>query len=73
MEEKAIPQRSGTTPGEFPAWAWLSAALLFVTFFMVMSASGDLLVPYAGEISAATDYLHELAHDGRHILGVPCH
>ncbi|MBV9452608.1 MAG: CbtB-domain containing protein [Rubrobacter sp.] len=20
-----------------------------------------------------TDYLHEFAHDGRHLLGVPCH
>ncbi|MEU4836482.1 CbtB domain-containing protein [Streptosporangium sp. NPDC023615] len=26
-----------------------------------------------GAVSQAGDYLHELMHDGRHLLGVPCH
>ena len=26
-----------------------------------------------GAISQAGNYLHELMHDGRHLLGVPCH
>ncbi|MEV4376252.1 CbtB-domain containing protein [Streptosporangium sp. NPDC049644] len=37
-----------------------------------------LLVAYLvtfdqGVVSQAGDYLHELMHDGRHLLGVPCH
>ncbi|WP_326638530.1 CbtB-domain containing protein [Streptosporangium sp. NBC_01755] len=37
-----------------------------------------LLVAYLvtfdqGAVSQAGDYLHELMHDGRHLLGVPCH
>jgi hypothetical protein len=26
-----------------------------------------------GAISQTGNYLHELMHDGRHLLGVPCH
>jgi len=26
-----------------------------------------------GTVSQAGDRLHELMHDGRHLLGVPCH
>ena len=36
-------------------------------------ASGDLLVPLLGHSARVANYLHEFAHDGRHLLGVPCH
>jgi hypothetical protein len=26
-----------------------------------------------GAVSQTGNYLHELMHDGRHLLGVPCH
>lgn len=26
-----------------------------------------------GAVSRSGSYLHELMHDGRHLLGVPCH
>ncbi|WP_433651296.1 CbtB domain-containing protein [Micromonospora zamorensis] len=26
-----------------------------------------------GAVSRSGTYLHELMHDGRHLLGVPCH
>ncbi|MGZ6827561.1 MAG: CbtB domain-containing protein [Mycobacteriales bacterium] len=26
-----------------------------------------------GKLAASANYLHELAHDGRHLLGAPCH
>lgn len=72
MEPKDL--RPGGLPlGEMPAWGWLAAALLLLAFFMVMSSSGSLLAPYLGQLAGTTDYLHEFAHDGRHILGVPCH
>lgn len=65
---------SGDAPSvTIPAWGWLFGAALILAYLLVMSASGDLLIPYVGQIAAAADYLHELAHDGRHLLGVPCH
>jgi hypothetical protein len=39
----------------------------------LLSASGDLLAPLLGRAAGPFDYLHEFAHDGRHLLGVPCH
>ncbi|MBA2693508.1 MAG: CbtB-domain containing protein [Rubrobacter sp.] len=72
MEEKTI-SRSGISLGDIPVWSWLAATMLLLAFFMIMSSSGDLLIPYVGQLAGATDYLHEFAHDGRHLLGLPCH
>ncbi len=59
--------------GDFPLWSWLLAALLLLMLFALLLASGDLLAPVLGHAARAADYLHEFAHDGRHLLGVPCH
>ena len=59
--------------GEMPLWGWLLALLLLGMLFVLLSASGDLLVPAVGQAAGMTDYLHEFAHDGRHLLAVPCH
>jgi hypothetical protein len=59
--------------GDFPLWSWLLAALLLVMLFALLSESGGLLAPVLGHAARATDYLHEFAHDGRYLLGVPCH
>jgi hypothetical protein len=59
--------------GEMPLWSWMVMALLLALLFVLLSASGELLVPLLGQAAALTDYLHEFAHDGRHLLGVPCH
>lgn len=59
--------------GEIPLWSWLTVALLLAMLFAILSASGDLLAPLLGQAAWVTDYLHEFAHDGRHLLGVPCH
>jgi hypothetical protein len=61
------------SPSDFPLWGWLSAALLLLVLFALLFASGDLLAPVLGHTVRAADYLHEFAHDGRHLLGVPCH
>jgi len=63
----------GISLGDFSLWSWLLAALLLVMLFALLSASSDLLAPVLGHAARATDYLHEFAHDGRHLLGVPCH
>ena len=56
-----------------PVWGWLTLALLLVFLFLLLSASGALLAPLFGQAAGAFDYLHEFAHDGRHLLAVPCH
>ncbi len=59
--------------GEVPLWSWLAVVLLLVMLFVLLSASGELLAPLLGQAAGVTNYLHEFAHDGRHLLGVPCH
>ncbi len=59
--------------GEIPLWSWLLTLLLLAMLFVLLSASGELLVPLLGHAAQATNYLHEFAHDGRHLLTVPCH
>ena len=56
-----------------PLWGWPTLALLLLALFLLLSASGALLVPLLGQAAGAFDYLHEFAHDGRHLLAVPCH
>lgn len=50
-----------------PAWAWALAAVALFTFFLLTQENGALLS------AANAEYLHELTHDARHALGVPCH
>ncbi|GII00055.1 CbtB domain-containing protein [Planobispora takensis] len=49
-----------------------------LTGWMLLAVPALLLLAYLvtfdqGAISQAGNYLHELMHDGRHLLGVPCH
>ena len=73
----------GSTPdqrissGEISLLEWvgtaLLTALLLAMVFAILSASGALLEPLFGQAADVTNYLHEFAHDGRHLLSVPCH
>ena len=56
-----------------PLWGWLVLALLLTILLVLLFASGALLAPLLGHTAGAADYLHEFAHDGRHLLAVPCH
>ena len=48
----------------------LAPALLLAAFLLLVI----YLVQYdQGLISQTGTFLHELMHDGRHLLGVPCH
>ncbi len=50
-----------------PAWVWAIAVIaLFGAYFLVQE-NGTLLS------ASAAQFLHEVTHDGRHALGVPCH
>ncbi|GAA3121807.1 CbtB-domain containing protein [Streptomyces rectiviolaceus] len=49
-------------------WLIASAAVIIalIALYAVFIDNGAL-------ISATGSYLHEFAHDGRHLLGAPCH
>ena len=63
--EGAVPQVS---PRQVPLWGWLLLASLLVVIYAVGYDQGFPALSKAG-----TGYLHELFHDGRHLLGIPCH
>ncbi len=49
-----------------PLWAWLAAVLAALAAYAVTLENGMVL-------RAGADVVHELFHDGRHFLGMPCH
>jgi Probable cobalt transporter subunit (CbtB) len=48
-------------------------ALLVLLVIGVLLLVGYLVAFDQGAVSRSGMYLHELMHDGRHLLGVPCH
>lgn len=50
--------------GELARWSFIAAAALLVLYVMALDQ---------GAISQSGNLMHELVHDGRHLLGVPCH
>jgi hypothetical protein len=64
----AVPARSVAVPALSPKL--LAVALLSVGVMLLLA----YLVGFdQGAVSRSGMYLHELMHDGRHLLGVPCH
>ena len=62
------PARSVAVPAVSPRL--LAIALLTIGLALMLA----YLVAFdQGAISQSGMYLHELMHDGRHLLGVPCH
>ena len=56
-------------PLPLPRWSWAAlAAAVLVLWLVTMEGS---VVSHA--LAGSSTYLHELFHDGRHLLGVPCH
>ncbi len=49
-----------------PLWSWLVVALALVAVYAVTLENGATL-------HAGASVIHEVFHDGRHFLGVPCH
>jgi hypothetical protein len=67
-----MPKTHAAQPLTTPA---VSARQLWIALAVV---AGLLLLTYLvafdqGAVSQSGMYLHELMHDGRHLLGVPCH
>ncbi len=60
-----MPSNVATTE-RIPVWAYLIAVVSLITLYLMLQDNGALL-------SGIAPYVHEFTHDGRHILGVPCH
>lgn len=52
-----------------PIWGWLVAAVAAALFWTVMMEAGAV----SSALGQSGLLLHELFHDGRHLIGVPCH
>lgn len=64
---------SGTRQVVVGAVTGIAVILALVVLYAVFLDQGQLLSPVMGHLAATANYLHELAHDGRHLLGAPCH
>ena len=63
----AAPARPGVIA--VPGWAWAVFALAVALLWLVSMEGG-----FVSDVLGGTpNFLHELFHDGRHLLGVPCH
>jgi hypothetical protein len=47
---------------------WTAAGVVVMLLLLTYLVAFD-----QGAVSQGGMYLHELLHDGRHLLGVPCH
>jgi Probable cobalt transporter subunit (CbtB) len=54
-------------------WAWPALIVFLAAVYAVGYDQGALLQPLLGAASRSMNYMHELMHDGRHLLGFPCH
>ena len=59
-EESAAP---------LPNWAFAVLAGSVLLLWLVTFEAG----PVSEALGQASSFLHELFHDGRHLIGVPCH
>ncbi|MQA16404.1 MAG: hypothetical protein GEV09_20340 [Pseudonocardiaceae bacterium] len=50
----------------------LVVGALFLLYAMFLD-QGGLLAPFFGSEAFTNNYLHEFAHDARHLLALPCH
>jgi len=63
----AVAPRSFVSPVAVPSWAWALVAIALFAMYVLLQENGALLT------ADQAAYLHELTHDARHALGVPCH
>lgn len=62
----ALPRPADLT---VPGWAWGALIAAVAVLWMVTFEGGAV----SSAVSDSGAFLHEFFHDGRHLLGVPCH
>ncbi len=68
-----VPAAARVAHQDVPLWAWLLLALLITFIYALGYDQGFLLHSFLGKLAETNNYLHEFFHDGRHLLGFPCH
>lgn len=69
-----FPEVSSIRAGAIDLSATKSAALLSMTAFLALVVLYFVgLDQGATSVFGNTTYIHEFLHDGRHLLGFPCH
>ncbi|MGI5152151.1 CbtB domain-containing protein [Plantactinospora sp. CA-294935] len=63
-----VPARPLSHPVVSARLLWTALAVVAVLVLLTYLVAFD-----QGAVSRSGMYLHELMHDGRHLLGVPCH
>jgi hypothetical protein len=69
MANAVLGARTGATPipvREIVPWAIFGGLVMFVLLYLIGLEQGATSV-FPGM------YVHEFVHDGRHLLGFPCH
>ena len=61
-----LEEHAAVQPLHVPVWAWAVVAFAAFAFYALAMENGALL-------AAKAETLHELFHDARHFMGVPCH
>jgi hypothetical protein len=64
MSQNVAPR---AVPVAVPRGAWLLVALALFSLYVLSHENGALLTADGAAL------LHEVTHDARHALGVPCH
>jgi hypothetical protein len=67
MAAIAVPQAPDAAPIPRSGFVLLAAAV--VLLWLVTFEAG----PVSQALGQAGTFLHEMFHDGRHLVGVPCH
>jgi len=63
----ALPNELPTIPlRELAPWAFFFGLLALLVIFFISADQGAISIP-------AGNAIHEWVHDGRHLLGYPCH
>jgi Probable cobalt transporter subunit (CbtB) len=64
----AAPSTRSLVPAiSVPLWAWAVVAVALFALYLLLQEHGALLT------ADQAKYIHEVTHDARHALGVPCH
>jgi hypothetical protein len=61
-----MSSKVATAAERIPGWAYFVAVLSLLALYLMLQDNGAVL-------SNLAPYVHEFTHDGRHVLGVPCH
>jgi hypothetical protein len=68
MQARALAHERGRT------WTLMGAAMLAAMGLYLLAVDQGLALSLVqGDLAFNQNLIHELLHDGRHALGVPCH